>query len=142
VLDTNVLIDGVKDYNSAAWTIIDQVLKGRTRAFFSNELRKEYQLILSRNINDQQYRDRIGNFLATADEVELDDIPHVVSDDHEDDKVLATAVVAEADALVTEDHHLLDLDPYGDLRILKPQEFLNIDKDDSWDDFARMIGLK
>ncbi len=47
-----------------------------------------------------------------------------ISRDPEDDYLLAHAIVAGADFLVTGDGDLLVLDPLGSLRILAPQEFL------------------
>lgn len=44
--------------------------------------------------------------------------------DPKDDYLLAHAILAGADVLVTGDRDLLVLDPLGSLRILSPQEFL------------------
>lgn len=144
VLDTNVLIDGAQDEHSASWTIIEQVLDGKLAALMSHPLRGEYQLLLNRTVPDSAYHRRMTAFLREAAMVQLGHIPHVVLDDAEDDKVLATAVQGGADALVTSDKHLLTLDPYHDIRILTPQAFRNLhaeDSDTAWSDFARMIGI-
>jgi putative PIN family toxin of toxin-antitoxin system len=47
-------------------------------------------------------------------------IPPVVAADRDDDQVIAAAVAAEADLLVTGDHHLLALGSHGKIRILTP----------------------
>ena len=52
--------------------------------------------------------------------------PVEVCRDPDDDKFLACALAAKADYLVTEDQDLLDLDGYEGLRILTPQEFLDL----------------
>ena len=44
--------------------------------------------------------------------------------DPEDAKVLATAVAGRVDALVGNDHHLLDLADESPIPILRPGEFL------------------
>ncbi|MBI4492031.1 MAG: hypothetical protein HY690_04490 [Chloroflexi bacterium] len=44
----------------------------------------------------------------------------------EDDLVLATAVSAGADYLVTGDHHLQELGTYRDVTILSPRAFLDL----------------
>ncbi len=44
--------------------------------------------------------------------------------DPEDNKFLSLAFEAEADAIVSSDEDLLVLDPWGEVRILRPAEFL------------------
>ena len=142
VLDTNVLIDGTKDYNSAAWQIIDEVFNGTIKLFISYPLQREYRKILTREIGDPAYAERINHLLEIAIFVEVHNIQRLVTDDPEDDKVIATALTAEADYLISEDRHLLDLDFQTSVRIIKPKEYLNLKvKDSSWGDFARLIGI-
>lgn len=143
VLDTNVLIDGIKDEHSAAWRIVEKIFSGQVVLYVSRQLRGEYETILRREIFDENYRQRIYMVFNIAEEVRVNNIQRIVHNDPEDDKVIATAITASADVLISEDRHLLDLDPYGDLRIMRPTEFLNRDtQDSSWSDFAKMIGLK
>lgn len=143
VLDTNVLIDGIKDENSAAWRIVEKIFSEQIILCVSRPLRREYETILHREISDENYRQRIYKLFDVAEEVYINNIQRIVPDDPEDDKVIATALSVSADALISEDRHLLDLDPYGDLRIMRPTEFLNRNtQDSSWGDFAKMIGLK
>ncbi len=49
-----------------------------------------------------------------------------ISRDAKDDYLLAHALLAEADILITGDQDLLVLDPFGPLRILAPQDFLTL----------------
>lgn len=143
VLDTNVLIDGIKDEHSAASQIVTKIFSGQITLCISRQLRREYETILHREISNEDYRQRIYALFNIAEEVRVDNIQRIVLDDPEDDKVIATALSASADVLISEDRHLLDLDPYGELRIMRPTEFINRDtQDSSWSDFARMIGLR
>lgn len=144
VIDTNVLIDGARDEHSAAWLIIQDVLAGQLTAFISQKLEREIRLILNRKMEDAEYYQRIEKFLDVAQRVELKPHGRLVPEDQEDDKVLATAIDANADALITADKHLLTLDPYESIRILTPIQFQNIQKADSgsaWNDFLKQIGL-
>jgi predicted nucleic acid-binding protein len=50
----------------------------------------------------------------------------VVPEDPEDDKLVAVGLAADADALITNDRHLLTLDPQGPLRILRPAAFVHL----------------
>jgi predicted nucleic acid-binding protein len=57
------------------------------------------------------------------------DLPalRVVAGDPKDDPIIATAVVAKADYLVTGDRaHLLPIREYQGIRIVSPREFLEV----------------
>ncbi|MDO8512256.1 MAG: putative toxin-antitoxin system toxin component, PIN family [bacterium] len=142
VLDTNVLIDGIKDENSAAWQIINAVFERKVELYVSHPVVREYRRILQREISDPAYSERVLGLLDLAIKIDVHNIQRLVVDDPEDDKVIATALTAGADALISEDKHLLDLDKQYDLRIMKPKEYLNRNQQDSsWSDFAKLIGL-
>lgn len=144
VLDTNVLVGGAYDDLSASRRIIEACLAGELVAILSPPLRAEYEAILPRAVRIRGYAAQIRAFLDHAETVPLADIPSVVQDDPEDDKVIATAVAGRADALITNDRHLLDLDPYGGIRIIQPVNFENLRKEEhgeEWENLARMIGL-
>ena len=69
-----------------------------------------------------------AEFLATLrDQVRLVDpipLPARVCSDEDDDLVLATALAAEADSVVTGDQDLLVLGAYQGVRLVPPREFL------------------
>ena len=58
----------------------------------------------------------------------MTDLPEirVVPDDPDDDMVVATALAAEAEYLVTGDRHLLSLGSYQGVSMLKPARFLEV----------------
>jgi putative PIN family toxin of toxin-antitoxin system len=49
---------------------------------------------------------------------------HVVTDDSDDDKFIECALVAKATAIVSGDHHLLELGNYEGIAMLSAAEFL------------------
>jgi predicted nucleic acid-binding protein len=69
---------------------------------------------------------QLHRLLDQAEIVEPAETPRVVPGDPEDDKLVAVALAAGADALVTNDRHLLALDPHGSLRVLRPSEFVHL----------------
>ncbi len=146
VLDTNVLIDGSHDELSAARRIVDDVVAGRVQAAVSTPLRQEYEQLVHQTITDSQYREYLRIFLDRVTPVAVGNVPRVVPDDPEDDKVLATAHAAHADTLITNDRHLLTLDPHEGLRIVTPQAWLNLLAEEgtdggTWSQFLRSIGI-
>ena len=53
-------------------------------------------------------------------------IAPMILDDPDDDHVLACALAAQADLIVSGDHHLLDLKTYQDIRIVTATEALQL----------------
>lgn len=68
---------------------------------------------------------RILDFLAQAEVVELEDIPNI-SRDIKDNKFLATALAAHADYLVSEDEDLLVLKEFQKTKIISCRTFADI----------------
>ena len=68
---------------------------------------------------------RVIEILGQSEFVDIPNIPNV-SRDVKDDKFLATAAIAQADYLVTEDNDLLVLDEYEGAKIIDAATFLRI----------------
>ncbi len=83
------------------------------------ELTRKYRGVASANL------ETILGILASAEIVIVDEIP-AVSRDPKDDKFLATAALAGADYLVSEDQDLLVLQEYNGVRIVDAATFLNL----------------
>jgi len=81
----------------------------------SNELMKEWINLL---VENSIIVDVIGNV-------------KVVKDDPTDDKFIETALNGNADYIVSQDRHLLDLKEFEGIKIVTPQEFLKILKTDN-----------
>jgi len=128
VLDTNVLIAAAWNKGSASRLIVDACLEGKTlRAVSSPALRREYDFIINRAARKSKYRKFLQRFVETAEVVECDarEMGIEVPADPDDAKVLATAVAGRVDALIGNDHHLLDLAGEFTVPILRPGEFLH-----------------
>jgi putative PIN family toxin of toxin-antitoxin system len=126
VFDTNVLVGAAYAPESASRRLVEACLRGRLVAVLSPAVAEEYEHILPRAVRTPDYQDALRQFLGRAVVVEPAETPRAVPDDPADDKLLAAAVAAAADALVTNDRHLLALDPYGALRIVRPADFLRM----------------
>lgn len=123
VLDTNVLVGSAYKERSSSRTIVDACSRGQIGLVVSSAVLREYQRIVPRAVRRPGEVERIEIVLDRAERVEPLDTPRVVTDDPEDDKFLAVAVAAQADALVTNDQHLLSHDPYRGIRIVRPGAF-------------------
>lgn len=130
VLDANVLLSGLVTGTSTPQRIVqlwsddqfdlvasDHILDGVERA-----LLKPYW---QRRLDLTQIQDRLTRLRRIVDVVSPTDDVHGVAEDDEDDLVLATAVAAEADYLVTGDKYLLDIEEFRGIRIVSPRAFLD-----------------
>jgi uncharacterized protein len=123
VLDTNVLI--------AAF-----VARGQCHELLEHAARA-HQLVTSEVIL-AELRDKLAGKLAARAEtvqrtlallrsrmsvVDVSPLPAPICRDPDDDQVLATAVAARADCLVTGDADLLVLDQYAGIPIVRPADF-------------------
>lgn len=146
VLDTNVLIDGFDDDFNASARLVQAIRDGEIEAVASDQVMREYRLILRRLINDPAYKDKVEDFLTMTTKVVPQEIEGIVIDDKEDEKFIRAALGGKADAIVTSDHHLLDVGEVGNIRIVKPTEAWVMSQEESggknaWEDFIRGIGI-
>ena len=64
--------------------------------------------------------------MLLADIVEDTVLPRPVSQDPDDDKFLAAAVIGRASVVVSGDRHLLSLVQHEDIRVIPPKAFLDL----------------
>lgn len=145
VFDTNVLIDGLSDDLNAQNRLLDAVRDGEVEAAITPAVTREYRRILGRFTVDNRYQSRLEDFFAVAIPVEPAHLD-VVIDDNEDKKFIAAAVGGQANALVTNDHHLLDIGEVAQVRIVTPTEAWAMVEEETggsnmWHDFIRGLGI-
>lgn len=141
VLDTNVLIDGIKDDNSYEKRIIDAVIAGEIEAYANRQTMQENKLIVSQLLDNPEYERAVNDFFGQLNYVVNRHNIHVVRDS-EDNKILESAVEAGAEYLVTRDNDLLRLAEYESVKIVNPSEFwVRYSDDDNslWNQWASFI---
>ena len=126
VLDTNVLVAAAYAPASASRRIVQACLDGELLAVASPAIKQEYELILARAVRVEGYQERLAELLEKLELVEPCETPRLVPDDPEDDKFLAAATEGRAGWIVTNDRHLLRLDPHGTLRIVPSGRFAEL----------------
>jgi putative PIN family toxin of toxin-antitoxin system len=126
VADTNIYISALNFAGTA-----DEVLAlgrvGLIEIAISPAILDEIGGVLARKFRWSTNRVRearaaIGNFTVL---VQPQESVSIVREDEADNRILECALAAGADAIVTGDHHLLELGRFGDVRITTPREFLN-----------------
>ena len=132
VLDTNVLINGFKDEYSYEKKIIDAVSAGEIEAYANRQTLQENRLISSQLIDNDEYQNQLNDLFAQINWVINRRQINIVSDP-EDNKILESAVEAEADFLITSDNALLNIGKYQSVKITTPAQFWANYKDEGMD---------
>lgn len=131
VLDTNVLVAGLRSNNGASYRILKDLVQGKFEIGISVPLILEYEATLSRQIQELTLNaSDVESFLDYLCQIgEKQTVfylwrPHLA--DPGDDMVLELAVASGADAIVTfNQRDFSGIDRFG-IRILTPGDFLNL----------------
>jgi putative PIN family toxin of toxin-antitoxin system len=144
VLDTNVLINGFKDDYSYEKKIIDAVISGEIEAYANRQTLQENKLIVSQLIDNTEYEKALNDFFAQINWV-INRRQIRIVEDPEDNKILESAVEAQADYLISSDNALLKLNAHQGVKIVNPSEFWVQYKDegaDLWKQWTSFITKK
>ena len=131
VIDTNLFVSSIINKNGVpakllqAWRdhvflliLSDQILEEIRRVLRYPHIKNKYNL---KDNTISKVIDTIEKFAVVLHDVDEID---VINDDPDDNKVLACAVTAEADCIVSGDNHLLKLGAFEDIPILTAKDFL------------------
>ncbi len=132
VFDANVLVSGLSRRTASPPTILmDMWKRGSFDVAVSDHILAKVEEAWSKPYFQsfhpdaeiayilEEIRALAGNVAPVAD-------VHGVAEDDEDDLVLATAVGAKADYLVTGDKHVLNISEFRGIRIVSPRDFLDL----------------
>lgn len=126
VCDTNVLISGVL-FQGNARTILQWVSKGRITGFISLVILSELEEVLQRpkfHLSAPQVTAIVELVQQTFHPMSSVKPVDAVPADPDDNAILAAALAAAADCIISGDHHLLDLGHFRAIRIVSPAMFL------------------
>ena len=130
VADTNVVVSGLF-WRGNERRVLEAARDGLIELFTSAALLEELEDVLSREkfaarlrAAGPTRRELVSGYAALAALVEPEKIAPTVIEDPDDDNVLACAVTARCEVIVSGDSHLLRLKQYEQLRILTAAELL------------------
>jgi putative PIN family toxin of toxin-antitoxin system len=130
VTDTNVVVSGLLWLGNPG-RLLEAAAHGRITLYTSPVLVAELRSTLGYERLAQRVQRsglKIDEFLArylnVAIVVEPDTVPRIVANDADDDHVLACALAASANLIVSGDRHLLELSAYQDIPIVTPADAL------------------
>lgn len=124
ILDTNVVINSNHGAHSWGSRIMQWVIAGELTALLSRQIQNEYSLIASRLVPNSTDQQEIKAFLQAAEYIDVTSRLHIVRDDPEDDKFFNLAVDGDADVIITDDKHLLEVEQFRNIVVTTPAEFV------------------
>jgi uncharacterized protein len=130
VADTNTVVSGLL-WKGAPKHVLDAAREGKVELCTSATLLAELQDVLGRSKFTQRLEqagvkadELVLGYAALAKVIQPGPIDPVILADPDDDAVLACAVAAQAEAIISGDSHLLSLGEYQGIPILTAAEFL------------------
>ena len=130
VLDTNLLVSYLLTHHPPIATIIDGFLaQDEFVMVTAPELLAELDRVLTypklqRYYTDEERTRFVALVMALGEVVDLPETIPRICRDPDDDRLIACAVVGEADVIVSGDNDLLALERVGDIPILTAAQFL------------------
>jgi uncharacterized protein len=131
ILDTNVVISALL-WRGTPYQLLQAIcLRAEMRIFSTQALLEELTDVLTRPAAGKRLaaigrtaREVIADFIEAIELVEPASVPRVVPADIDDDQVIAAAVAARADLVISGDRDLLSLGSHQDIAIVSPAEAL------------------
>jgi len=131
ILDTNVVVSGIF-FGGVPGHILDAWRGGRFTLVVSPDIFEEYRRVaefLGPRFPgfdlDLDLEPLLALILARGTMVEDSTLPEAVSSDPDDDKFLACALSSNTSLIVSGDRDLLEVSGYGDIKVLKPRDFVD-----------------
>jgi len=133
VVDTNVIISGILSVKGAPFELLNAWRERRFILLSSQAIVDEIRQVLTYPRIRKKYNLRDEGIAQVITLLQLDALlvsgsMHVagaIPADPEDEKFLACAIEAQADVIVSGDHHLLDLGVYQDIPIMTARQFVD-----------------
>lgn len=127
VLDTNVLVSAFLWDNSLAKKILHRLLAIDAEIYISEEIILEFQRVLKRDFETRDERiiyfmKQIFLYMKVIKPAIMLDI---IKEDPDDNKIIECAVDSYADFILSYDPHLLKLQEYAGIKIVRPDRFLS-----------------
>ncbi len=126
VIDTNVLVSSA--LGGALETILDKWADGAFTLIVTSDILAEYLIVLQRPKFKlkQETLDRITRYLYQfAEFVVPQESIQFIEADPTDNKFIEAAVASQAEAIVSGDRHLLNLQEFRAIRIITAREFID-----------------
>jgi len=127
ILDTNVFVSGVF-FSGPPYQILKAWRDGILTLVISEEIFEEYQRVgemLGEQFPLVDLQPILDMVRTRAQIYPVKCLPESVADDPDDDKFLACALACKSKIIVSGDKHLLKVNGFRKIKIIRPREFVD-----------------
>jgi putative PIN family toxin of toxin-antitoxin system len=127
ILDTNVFVSGVF-FSGSPYRILKAWRDGILTLVISEEIFEEYQRVgemLGEQFPMVDLKPILDLVRTRAQIYPVKCLPESVADDPDDDKFLACALASKSKIIVSGDKHLLKVNGFREIKIVRPREFVD-----------------
>ncbi len=126
VFDTNIMVSGLL-WRGKAYQCLLLARAGVVRAVYCPEMMAELSEKLRHKFDFSENRIRavVHDVRRFAERIEISGAIKIVVADPDDDKFIECAIIGKAEAIVSGDHHLLELDEHEGIPIMSAAEFVD-----------------
>lgn len=128
VAATNVYVSATFSKGNP-YRVLEAAEQGEIQLYISPFTLREIEDVLGREkipFEEEQVDRFVDKVLSVSRVVSPDSTPNAIKQDPSDNEILACALSADADYIVSGDSHLLELDEYEGIEITEPAEFTRI----------------
>ncbi len=129
--DSNVYVSAFH-FGGVPRQLIDMAERGELRVAISDDIMNEVQRVLRGKFqwSADPLKELVREVSRFTERVQPSKVVDVIKEDPADNQILECAAAAKSDFIVTGDRHLLRLGRYGDIRIVKVADFLELARKD------------
>jgi uncharacterized protein len=127
VLDTNVIVSALV-FGGIPRGVLELAEAGQCQLFYSEPIQTEVRRVLSEKFEWPQamLREALPVLWSMGELVVPRTTVDAVTGDPDDNRILECAVEAQAQVVVSGDHHLLALQKYKSILIVTPRQFIEL----------------
>ena len=125
-VDTNFLISATQWDYSVAHKLLKKFILSDVVIFTTQDILDETSEVLERDFkySKSEAKNIIEKILLFADLIEPKQKVDIIKDDPDDNKVVECAIESSSDYIISYDKHLLKLEEYKRIKIVKPEKIL------------------
>jgi len=127
-VDTNVLISAL-GWNGPEAAVIEMVLESKIELCLSAQILSEFYRVTQYpkfRFTNEEIDGFIGRLLPVVNFVTQTQKIDIIQSDPDDNKIIECAVAGGSNYIISGDRHLLELDDYNGIKILKAADFLRM----------------
>jgi len=126
VIDTNLFVAGYFNKDSASAKILRMARRNEVQILWTESIKKEVERIIQNIKARKKFQKEVQEIFKEENKVEPRFKIKEIKEDPEDDKFLESAYFGKAQAIVSNDRHLLSLKQFQGIPIYTPKTFVEL----------------